>query len=517
LLSVGLDDNHSVAVWNWRKGTKLASEKGSQEKIFNAQFNPYSTTGEFVTVGIKHIKFWKVAGNGFVSKQGIFGDKGAQQTLLSIAFDKEFTYTGTNTGEIYQWKENKLEAVHAAHKGPVFTLHTSSDGIASGGKDGKIILWTVPGLKQVKTVDVNKIQTEASIRSVCWASSKILLGTRDGDVMEANQNGEVKYVIGGHGMGELWGLATHPSKSVFVTVSDDKALYIWDIPSKKMLTVHPLKREARSVAYSPDGQHLAIGYINGQFAVLKSDNLAEVVTQTPFKEAIHEIKFSPNGKYLAVGSHDNFVDIYQVGDKWARLGRCSGSSSYITHLDWNAESDLIATNSGAYERLFYQIPSCKRITVNSAAEKNINWTSWTGVLGDQVAGIWPKFSDGTDVNAVDRSHSGDLLATADDFGLVKLFQFPASDGAKFKEYRGHSAHVTNIRFTFNDSHLISIGGGDTAVFVWSLGVVNERDDDTAPIEHHYDSDVEKETKLEYVSRAEKMDDFNNQSSYYCLS
>ncbi len=41
-----------------------------------------------------------------------------------------------------------------------------------------------------------------------------------------------------------------------------------------------------------------------------------------------------------------------------------------------------------------------------------------------VAGIWPKEADGTDINSVDRSHSGKLYATADDFGKVKVFNCP---------------------------------------------------------------------------------------------
>ena len=39
-----------------------------------------------------------------------------------------------------------------------------------------------------------------------------------------------------------------------------------------------------------------------------------------------------------------------------------------------------------------------------------------------VQGIWPPFADGTDVNSVHRSPDNRLLATADDFGRVKLFR-----------------------------------------------------------------------------------------------
>lgn len=39
-------------------------------------------------------------------------------------------------------------------------------------------------------------------------------------------------------------------------------------------------------------------------------------------------------------------------------------------------------------------------------------------------GIWSEGADGTDINAVARSHDGKLLASADDFGKVHLFSYP---------------------------------------------------------------------------------------------
>lgn len=56
--------------------------------------------------------------------------------------------------------------------------------------------------------------------------------------------------------------------------------------------------------------------------------------------------------------------------------------------------------------------------------KGIHWMTWTCVLGPEVNGIWPKYSNVNDINSVDANYSSAVLVTGDDFGLVKLFRFP---------------------------------------------------------------------------------------------
>jgi hypothetical protein len=45
------------------------------------------------------------------------------------------------------------------------------------------------------------------------------------------------------------------------------------------------------------------------------------------------------------------------------------------------------------------------------------------VLGDEVNGIWEKFTDTNDINAVDVYK--ETIVTGDDFGKVKLLRYPS--------------------------------------------------------------------------------------------
>mgnify|MGYP001432051949 CR=1 FL=1 len=112
-------------------------------------------------------------------------------------------------------------------------------------------------------------------------------------------------------------------------------------------------------------------------------------------------------------------------------------------------------------------------STSSYSLRNVAWQVWTSVLGWPVQGIWLEASDGTDVNSCCRSGQGDVIATADDYGMIRLYKFPALRGRgkgkgelpPHKAYRGHMSHVMNCRFLCNDTHLISIKAQDNNIAV----------------------------------------------------
>ena len=51
---------------------------------------------------------------------------------------------------------------------------------------------------------------------------------------------------------------------------------------------------------------------------------------------------------------------------------------------------------------------------------------------------------------------------------IKLFRFPCVERGTPVLFGGHSSAVTDIAFMASDQQVVSLGGNDGTVFVWSL-------------------------------------------------
>uniref|UniRef100_A0A8C0KDA8 EMAP like 2 n=1 Tax=Canis lupus dingo TaxID=286419 RepID=A0A8C0KDA8_CANLU len=468
LCAVDESNDHMLSVWDWAK-------ECSNEAVLVATFHPTDPT-LLITCGKSHIYFWSLEGGSLSKRQGLFEKHEKPKYVLCVTFlEGGDVVTGDSGGNLYVWGKGQCgnritQAVLGAHDGGVFGLCALRDGtlVSGGGRDRRVVLW---GSDYSKLQEVEVPEDFGPVRTVAEGRGDTLyVGTTRNSILQGSVHTGFSLLVQGH-VEELWGLATHPSRAQFVTCGQDKLVHLWSAESHQPLWSRIIEDPARSAGFHPSGSVLAVGTVTGRWLLLDTETHDLVAIHTDGNEQISVVSFSPDGAYLTVGSHDNLVYVYTVdqgGRKVSRLGKCSGHSSFITHLDWAQDSSCFVTNSGDYEILYWDPATCKQIT-SADAVRNVEWATATCVLGFGVFGIWSEGADGTDINAVARSHDGKLLASADDFGKVHLFSYPCCQPrALSHKYGGHSSHVTNVAFLWDDSMALTTGGKDTSVLQWRV-------------------------------------------------
>ncbi|XP_015825500.3 echinoderm microtubule-associated protein-like 1 isoform X7 [Nothobranchius furzeri] len=466
-------NDHVLSVWDWQRQDRLAEAKCSNESVFAADFHP-TDSNVVVTCGKSHLYFWTLEkGGSLVKKQGLFEKQEKPKFVLCVTFaENGDAVTGDSSGNILVWGKgtNRIShVIQGAHEGSIFAVCMLRNGtLVSGGKDRRLVSWD-SSYQQMQTLEVPELF--GPIRTIAEGRGEtVLIGTTKNFVLQGSLDGEFMPITQGH-VDELWGLAVHPLKSQFLTCGYDRQVCLWDSNTHQLIWTKSLEDTAQSAGFHPSGAVVAVGTQTGRWLVLDTDSKDLVTVHTDGNEQLSVMSYGPDGSFLAIGSHDNYIYVYAVaenGRKYSRVGKCSGHSSFITHVDWSVDSQYLVSNSGDYE-ILYWIPSVCKQVVSVETTRDIDWATYTCTLGFHVFGLWPDGSDGTDVNAACRSSDRNLLATGDDFGKVHLFSYPCAQfRAPSHVYSGHSSHVTNVSFLFDDSFLVSTGGKDMSVMQWRV-------------------------------------------------
>jgi len=476
---------------------------------------------EFVTFGVKHIKAWRQTGSGAFKAFTMKFVKCNMQHVMSAVYlppserdGKSRILTGHPSGDVYVWRDdNALRSIAAHRPGPAKVLSDGTkthhgvrlsllrDGrtLVTSGGDGCLQVWDVnsgtlkeecrrgepAAIAAPPRAGGGKVDAHA-IRSfdVLEGTNVVAVGTHRCDIMELNVSsigssrtqghgavqhaGGVTTFIDGH-EADLYSIEWHPTKpEVFATACESSRLFVFDAQRRVVMKTCKVGFLARACAWSSapvsgsPSHHLAIGGKSGKVKVLAEDNLQPLFEFHDLRQPITDMKYSPDNKYLAVAGHDTYIDIYNVAKGYQKVARCSGHSATVKHIDWSSDSSIIQSNCASYEILYWDARNGKQIVDN---QRDTDWASWTCALGFPVMGIFPDYSDGTDVNGVERSPDGNYVATVDDFGLVKLFNYPCvCEDSPAKGYSGHSSHVMSLGFSKQQRWMNTAGGKDRAVF-----------------------------------------------------
>ena len=479
LVSVGMDDFHSVAVYDWRSCMLISCSNGFSAKSFAISFSPSGDS--LVQCGNEIVRFWDIEGLNLNHQDGVIGLRAVVQAFLCIGWIGSTPVVGTADGNLYRFIGRQLDGIVKAHEGPVQSIVSHPNGLLTCSNDGLIKSWArildcthIINIKDYKSVSSN-------IRSLNWhPEGKILFGTATGDIFEVATDGRNIHrgpISEGHSA-DIFGLSIHPTLDIFVTTGDDALLRVWDSISHSTLRTMELEMPSRCCAFSPDARRIAVGFgspivsapgkkFEGKWVLLETADYHPIHEARDSMKYLTEMKYSPNGEILAIGSADNKIYLYNILANCTLIATLGQHHSFITGLDFSSDSAWLQSNCGGYELHFFEADTGMFVP-NHSRMRDVEWASQNCTMGWNVQGLWTPYRDGVECTAVDcnftRRDTGSIAAGGDNFGRVQIARYPCLESkAIMKRYKYCANPINRIHFSTNNAYLFAVCGADKMI------------------------------------------------------
>jgi len=496
LVTLGMDPYHSIAVYRWRTRERVWSSRTTTDAVHDVRF---LSNDIIASCGKDHIFFWRESKSSGLFKRyrGQFGTAVKPETLWCVGAVGKTVFTGSETGMLHVWEGRNLISSVKGHTGSIFASYVidhrdeeKENGLVTGCSEGKVLVWNSK-LELGATFTASSMgPIRNSIMSVCCdtLTNKILVGFNTCEVFEMDStdgrnvhNGGS--VIAGHYNHSLSGLATHPLQSkLFCTVGNDRTVRIFDAEEKRQLRVALLDTMGHCVTYSRDGTILIVGLgsgIPGQeerkegaFIALSEEDLTLLHEARDSKSLITDCKFSPNGEKFALASHDGSLYVYNTR-KYVSRAKCRGHSGKVEHVDFSSDNQFLMSNCTGGDLLFWNADNGELQAPKTI--KSVTWETNSCVNSYRTKGLRGTIVDGTRYSAACKSNAQDMLVAVDNFGRIRLTNFPCFDeNPCFYHCFGHARNVTNVQISCDDSRFFTTGGTDGSVFQWKVETVEKQ-------------------------------------------
>ncbi|MEG4088297.1 WD40 domain-containing protein [Microcoleus sp. Pol12B4] len=193
-----------------------------------------------------------------------------------------------------------------------------------------------------------------------------------------------------------------------------------------------------SIAFSPDGQFLAMGDTNGEIHLWQMPEVRLLRTSKEYGSIVLSVAFSPDGKTLATGRSNGTIRCWDVSS-WSIRQILQGNTSPVLGVAFSPEGKMLASSIGDGTVRFWDW-SHGRCLLTLQAHKNQAWS-------------------------IAFSPQGNILVSGGDDGILKLWD--VATGQCLKMFESECGQILSVTFS-PDGKTVACGGADASIALWDI-------------------------------------------------